>query len=156
MLFRIITIGTKMPSWINEGYQDYAKRFPPGWAVELYEIPAEKRTKNADIQRIIKQEGEKILSIVKSHHRVIALDVKGKSWTTEQLAKHLQNFSQEKQNIDLLIGGPDGLSEACLKRAEIRWSLSPLTLPHPLVRVILVEQLYRGLSILQNHPYHRG
>jgi len=155
MLFRIIAIGTKMPSWVNEAYQIYAKRFPPGWNVELREIPAEKRTQQTDTRQLIECEGEKILATLKAHHRLIALDLKGKSWTTEQLAKNMQTWSQEKQNIDLIIGGPDGLSENCLKKAEIRWSLSPLTLPHPLVRILLIEQLYRGLSILQNHPYHR-
>lgn len=155
MLIRILAIGTKMPSWINEGFQEYAKRFPPGWKLELREIPAEKRTANSDIPRIILQESEKIMATVKSNHRMVALDVQGQSWTTEQLAKQLQNWSQEKQNIDLIIGGPDGLSDTCLNKAEVRWSLSPLTLPHPLVRVLLVEQLYRALSILQQHPYHR-
>lgn len=155
MLFRILAIGSKMPSWINEGFQEYAKRFPPGWSLELCEIPAEKRGKNADISRIVEQEGEKILTILKPNHRVIALNVKGQAWSTEQLAKNLQTWSQEKYNVDFLIGGPDGLSTACLKKAELHWSLSTLTLPHPLVRVLLVEQLYRGLSILQKHPYHR-
>jgi len=155
VLLRILAIGTKMPSWINEGFQEYAKRFPPGWSLELCEIAAEKRGKNADIPRIIEREGQNILSTIKSTHRVIALNVKGQAWDTPQLSKNLQNWSHEKYNIDFLIGGPDGLSDACLKKAEIHWSLSPLTLPHPLVRVILIEQLYRALSILQNHPYHR-
>lgn len=155
MLLRILAIGTKMPSWISEGYQEYAKRFPPGWKLELREIPAEKRTLNSDTQRIIQCESEKIISSLKNTHRMIALDINGVSWTTEQLSKQLQNWSQDKQNIDFVIGGPDGLSESCLEKAEICWSLSPLTLPHPLVRVILIEQLYRALSILQQHPYHR-
>lgn len=155
MLIRILAIGTKMPSWINEGYQEYAKRFPPGWSLELCEIPAEKRSKNADLTRIINLEGEKIINQLKPNHRPIVLSISGQAWSTEQLARNLKNWSQEKYNIDLLIGGPDGLSDACLKKAELQWSLSPLTLPHPLVRIILVEQLYRAVSILKNHPYHR-
>jgi 23S rRNA (pseudouridine1915-N3)-methyltransferase len=156
MLIRILAIGTKMPAWVNTGFQEYAKRFPLGWRFELCEIPAEKRMLHSDISQIISNEGEKILSAFKPNHRLIALDVKGQSWTTEQLAKQLQQWSQSKQNVDLVIGGPDGLSNDVLNKAEMRWSLSPLTLPHPLVRIILAEQLYRGLSILQNHPYHRG
>jgi 23S rRNA (pseudouridine1915-N3)-methyltransferase len=155
MLLRIIAIGTKMPFWINEGYEEYAKRFPPGWAIELCEIPAKKRGKNAVIKEIIREESEKILRTINPNHRMIALDIKGQSWTTEQLAKNLQGWTQEKRNVDLIIGGPDGLDETCLKKAEVRWSLSSLTLPHPLVRVVLIEQLYRALSILQQHPYHR-
>ena len=155
MLIRILAIGNKMPDWVNEGYQEYAKRFPPSCTLELCEIPAEKRTKQSDIHRLTEREGEKILTAIKPGNRVIALDVKGQSWSTEHLAKQLDAWHSDGRNIDLLIGGPDGLAESCLKKAEIRWSLSPLTLPHPLVRIVLAEQLYRALSILQNHPYHR-
>lgn len=156
MLIRILAIGTKMPTWVSTGFQEYAKRFPPGWRFQLCEIPAEKRMLHSDIAQIIEKEGEKIISVLKPHHRVIALDIQGQSWSTEQLSKNLQNWSQTKQNIDFVIGGPDGLSAACLNKAEMRWSLSALTLPHPLVRIILAEQVYRALSILQNHPYHRS
>ena len=155
MLIRIIAIGNKMPSWIETGFREYAKRFTDRCLLELHEIPAEKRGKNADIPKIIQQEGEKILKIIKPDHRIIALDVKGQSWNTDELAAHLNHWQQEGRHIDLLIGGPDGLSTACLQKAELKWSLSPLTLPHPLVRIILVEQLYRAESILKNHPYHR-
>ncbi len=155
MLIRMLAIGSKMPSWVAQGYQEYAKRFPPTYTLELVEIPAEKRTKQANIERLVQREGEKLLAAIKPGNRVIALDVKGQSWTTEQLAKHLQNWHDESQHIDMLIGGPDGLSPACLQKAHIKWSLSPLTLPHPLVRILLAEQLYRAWSILQNHPYHR-
>jgi 23S rRNA (pseudouridine1915-N3)-methyltransferase len=155
MLIRILAIGNKMSSWVNEGYQDYAKRFPPSCILEIVEIPAEKRGKQSHIQKIIDLEGEKLLTAIKSGNRVIALDVKGQSWSTEQLASHLKDWHMEGRNIDLLIGGPDGLSQACLKKADTKWSLSSLTLPHPLVRIVLAEQLYRALSILQNHPYHR-
>ena len=155
MLIRVLAIGNKMPSWVNEGYQEYAKRFPPSCTFELLEIPAEKRNKQSDIQRLTEREGQKILSFIKPGNRIIALDVKGQSWSTEQLAKHLKNWHLEGRNTDILIGGPDGLAPECLQKAEIKWSLSPLTLPHPLVRIVLIEQFYRALSILQNHPYHR-
>ena len=155
MNIRIIAIGNKMPSWVTEGYNEYSKRFPSSCTLELCEIPAEKRTKQADIARITQREGEKILAAIKPGNRVIALDVLGRSWSTEQLATHLQAWHHEGRNIDLLIGGPDGLSEACLKKADNRWSLSALTLPHPLVRILLAEQLYRAVTIMQGHPYHR-
>ena len=155
MLIRILAIGNKMPAWVTQGYHEYAKRLSSPFSLELIEIPAEKRTKNSDIPRLVEREGEKLLAASKSSHRIIALDVKGHSWTTEQLASRLDQWQHDGQNIDLLIGGPDGLSSACLQKAESKWSLSPLTLPHPLVRIILAEQLYRAWSILQGHPYHR-
>ena len=155
MHIRILAIGTKMPSWVDEGYQEYAKRFPPSCTLELLEIPAEKRGKNSDIARITQREGEKILSVIKPGNRVIALEVTGKPWTTEQLAENLETWHHEGRNIDLLIGGPDGLAKECAQKAETKWSLSPLTLPRLLVRIVLVEQLYRALTIMQGHPYHR-
>lgn len=155
MHIRILAIGTKMPAWVDEGFQEYAKRFPPSCSLELVEIPAEKRTKNSDIPRLTLREGEKILALIKPGNRVIALDVQGKSWSTEQLAKNLEGWHFEGRDIDLLIGGPDGLASTCLQKAELKWSLSPLTLPHPLVRIVLTEQLYRALTIMQGHPYHR-
>ena len=155
MLVRILAIGHKMPSWVTEGYQEYAKRFPPSCQIELVEIAAEKRTKQSNIPKIMELEGQKLLSTIKPGNRVIALDVKGQSWSTEQLADHLKSWHLDGRNTDLLIGGPDGLSKECLQKAELKWSLSALTLPHPLVRIVLAEQFYRALSIMQNHPYHR-
>jgi len=155
MLIRVLAIGNKMPAWVDAGYKEYAKRFPPSCQLELVEIPPEKRSKHSDIQRITDREGEKLLSLIKPGSHVIALEVKGQSWSTEQLASHLKNWHQQGRNIDLLIGGPDGLAQSCLQKAETKWSLSPLTLPHPLVRILLAEQLYRALTLLQNHPYHR-
>lgn len=155
MRLRLLTITHKSPSWIQEGYEEYAKRLPATCALELIEIPAEKRTANADLKRITEREGEKMLAAIKPNHRVIALDVKGKLWTTEQLAEQLANWRQEGRNIDLLVGGPEGLSPQCLQKAEEKWSLSPLTFPHIIVRLIVAEQIYRAWSILQQHPYHR-
>jgi 23S rRNA (pseudouridine1915-N3)-methyltransferase len=95
------------------------------------------------------------MAAIKPTHYVIALDIKGHQWSTEQLTAELKTWQTDGRHVDLLIGGPDGLSKTCLTLAHNKWSLSPLTLPHPLVRIILAEQLYRALSILQNHPYHR-
>lgn len=155
MIIRILAIGTKMPSWVESGFNEYAKRFTTPTSLELCEIPAEKRTKNSDTARIIERESEKLLLATKPGNHVIALDVKGQSWSTEQLAGNMKTWQSDGRHIDFLIGGPDGLSETCLQAAHVKWSLSALTLPHPLVRIILAEQLYRAFSILQNHPYHR-
>lgn len=155
MHIRLIAVGTKMPRWVEQGIDEYVKRLPPELKFELREIPLGKRGKGADIQRAIHTEGQQMLAAIGQHDRVIALDVKGKPWGTEQLAVELQGWQREGDNISLLVGGPDGLAPDCLLRAQQRWSLSALTLPHPIVRVILAEQLYRAWTINTNHPYHR-
>lgn len=155
MKLRIITITQKCPAWVQEGYAEYAKRLPLQCALELVEIPAEKRTANADIKRITEKEGEKMLAAINSRHHIIALDVKGNAWSTEQLAEHMQEWLQSGKNIDLLVGGPEGLAPDCLAKAHEKWSLSALTFPHIIVRLIVAEQIYRAHSILQGHPYHR-
>src|SRR5438046_2865949 len=111
MMIRILAIGNKMPSWVDDGFNDYAKRFTSGCSLELCEIPAEKRTKNSDISRIIERESEKLISAIKPNHHVIALDVKGHAWNTEQLADQLKHWQTDGRHVDLLIGGPDGLSK---------------------------------------------
>lgn len=152
----LITVGDKMPRWVLDAYHDYHKRFTADLKLHLIEIPAETRGKNADIERIKQREGEKILAAIPSDvEYVIALEVKGKPWSSEQLADQLRNKQTHGQSIALLVGGPDGLSDECRQQAHVHWSLSALTLPHPLVRVIVAEQLYRAYSILKNHPYHR-
>jgi 23S rRNA (pseudouridine1915-N3)-methyltransferase len=155
MVIRLIAVGNKMPSWVEQGYEEYAKRLPAGYTLKLLEIPPEKRIKQADIKRITEKEGEKILAALKPGNLVVALEVKGQAWTTEQLATHLQTWHNDSRDVDLLVGGPDGLSETCLQKASLKFSLSNLTLPHPLVRIVIAEQLYRAWSILQKHPYHR-
>lgn len=144
-----------MPDWIKAGFADYLKRFPPSCRLELIEIPAEKRFNDSREKRLIDLEGKKLLAALKPGNRIIALDVNGKMWSTEQLANNINHWQISGQPIDMLIGGPDGLSDECIKKAELKWSLSPLTFPHPLVRIVVIEQLYRAVSILQNHPYHR-
>jgi 23S rRNA (pseudouridine1915-N3)-methyltransferase len=155
MYIRLIAVGTKMPRWVEQGIDEYVKRLPPELKFELREIPLGKRGKGADIQRAIHTEGQHMLAAIGQHDRVIALDVIGKPWSTEHLAVELQGWQREGDNISLLVGGPDGLAPDCLQRAQQRWSLSALTLPHPIVRVILAEQLYRAWTINTNHPYHR-
>ncbi len=155
MKVRIIAVGTKMPAWVEQGYAEYAKRMPRDCVVELVELPLAQRGKNTDIARAMEKEGEEMLAAIGKGEQVIALDVKGKSWSTEQLAEQMANWRMSGSNYCLLIGGPDGLAPQCLAKAQIHWSLSALTLPHPLVRILVIEQLYRACSILQNHPYHK-
>ena len=156
MKMRLLTVTHKSPVWIKQGYEEYAKRLPPAYALELIEIPAEKRSANLQLERLKEREGEKILSIIKPDHHVIALDVQGKMWTTAELARQLADWQQAGQTVDLLIGGPDGLSPQCLQRSNARGSLSSLTFPLFLVKILIAEQLYRAYTILQQHPYHRG
>ena len=144
-----------MPDWVESGCQEYLKRLPPELNVEIIELPLGQRGKGADINRAIQREGEAMLKAIGDHDHVIALDVLGKPWSTEQLARKLQEWQLSGDNFSLLIGGPDGLAPECIKRANSKWSLSPLTLPHPLVRILLSEQIYRAHTINVGHPYHR-
>lgn len=155
MRLRIIAIGTKMPNWVEAGCNEYLKRLPPELNLEIIELPLGQRGKGADINRAIQREGEAMLKAIGEQDHVIALDVLGKPWSTEQLAGKLQQWQLSGDNFSLLVGGPDGLAPECLKRANSKWSLSALTLPHPLVRILLVEQIYRAGTINSGHPYHR-
>jgi 23S rRNA (pseudouridine1915-N3)-methyltransferase len=134
---------------------EYRKRLPPEIDFDIREIALAKRGKNTDINRAIAQEGEAMLAAVPARDQVIALDVQGKSYSTEQFAALLAEWQMSGDNVSLLVGGPDGLAGDCLARARARWSLSALTLPHPLVRVLVAEQLYRAWTINNHHPYHR-
>lgn len=144
-----------MPDWITTGYDDYAKRLTDDVRLELVEIPAGKRGKNADIARLTDKEGEAQLAAIGAQDLVIALEVGGKPLSTEDLSQNLGRWLQEGRNISLLIGGPEGLAPAARARADVQWSLSRLTLPHPMVRVLLAEQIYRAWTLLKGHPYHR-
>lgn len=155
MKLQLVAVGTKMPAWVETGFQEYVRRFPKDMPFELLEIPAGKRGKNADIKRILEKEGEQTLAAIPKGNRIVTLDIPGKPWTTEQLAEQLERWKQDGRDVSFLIGGPEGLSPACKAAADQSWSLSPLTLPHPLVRVVVAESLYRAWSITANHPYHR-
>ncbi len=155
MQIHIIAVGTRMPDWVEQGYAEYTRRMPPECRLQLHEISAGKRGKNADIARLTEQEGQRMLAAIPKNTQVIAMDVLGRSWSTEKLAAQMSQWMQSGQDMTLLVGGPEGLSEDCRKRGQPGWSLSPLTLPHPLVRIVLAEQLYRASSILKGHPYHK-
>ena len=145
-----------MPSWVTEGFMEYAQRMPPECRLELNEIDLPKRGKNPDIARLMVQESAAIQSQLKGNERLVALDVTGKPWSTEVLSQQLQHWMLDGRDVVLLIGGPDGLDPELLQRCEQRWSLSALTMPHPLVRIVVAEALYRAHTILINHPYHRA
>lgn len=140
-----------MPDWVQTGFMDYLHRFPKDMPFELIEIPAGKRGKNADIKRILEKEGELMLAAVGKGNRIVTLDIPGERWDTPKLANQLESWKQDGRNVSLLIGGPEGLAPACKDAA----TQSSLTLPHPLVRVLVAESLYRAWSITTNHPYHR-
>lgn len=155
MRIQLIAVGERMPAWIDTGFGEYAKRLGGDVRLELRAIRADKRRRGAS-GRAVEEEGRRMLDAVAKGARVIALDERGHGWTTRQLAQELAQWLASGSDLALLIGGPDGLAPACLERAELRWSLSPLTLPHPLVRVLVAEQLYRAWSLLHHHPYHRA
>ncbi len=155
MHIHLIAVGQRMPKWVQAGYSEYADRMPPECRLHLIEIPALKRTRNADLARITEQEGQRILDAIPSDCHVISLEINGASWDTLKLSKQMDSWLHSGRDIALLVGGPEGLSDACRHRADLHWSLSPLTLPHPLVRIVLAEQIYRAWTVLKNHPYHR-
>ena len=156
MKIRVLTVGTRMPGWVLEGCEDYTKRLPREYGFEFVEIPLGYRAKGVPTDKAIAQESEAMLAQLDARDWVVALEVKGAAWSTEKLAEQMGRWQMDGVNVSFLVGGPDGLSAACRQRAQQQWSLSALTLPHPVVRVILAEQLYRAWSILNHHPYHRA
>lgn len=155
MRIQMIAVGQKMPAWVEEGFQEYLRRFPSDMPLSLCEIAAGKRGKNADIKRILQKEGELTLAAIPKGNRIITLEVNGAAWDTPKLAQQMQKWQMDGRDVSLLIGGPEGLAPECIQAAEQKWSLSALTLPHPLVRIVVAESLYRAWSINNNHPYHR-
>ncbi len=155
MHIHLIAVGQKMPDWVKTGYDEYAKRLPQNFNLKLVEISPGHRSKSSDPKRAIEEESVKVLNAIPTGAHVIALDERGKQWTTLKLADQMRDWMRDGRDVALLVGGPDGLSKQCKQRAEQLWSLSHLTLPHPLVRVFLAEQLYRAWSVTQGHPYHR-
>ena len=145
-----------MPQWVETGYREYAQRMPSLCQIDLIEIQAKKRGKNADTVRILRDEAQALQDAVPKGALTIALDRKGKHITTEDLARNLQSWIDDSQDVAILIGGPEGIDPNFLAKAQTKWSLSAMTFAHPVVRVMLAEQLYRAWSINANLPYHRG
>ncbi len=154
MKIHLLAIGKGMPAWVETAYHEYAKRMPVDYRLELIDIPALKRSNNASITKITQLETAALLAKVPKYHHVIALERRGIAISSHELAKHLQHHHDQSQDLSILIGGPEGLDLTMISTYE-QWSLSNLTMPHPLVRVILAEQLYRATCILKDHPYHR-
>ncbi len=145
-----------MPDWVDTASNDFLKRLPAEIKINAIFLPLIKRGKNPDIARIVRDESRKLLAAVPKDNLLVVLDVLGKSVSTVKLSSMLENWLQQGQDVSIVIGGPDGLSDELLSQARVKLSLSELTFPHPLVRVILIEQIYRAWSILNNHPYHRA
>jgi len=155
MKVRIIAAGTRMPAWVSEGTREYTRRLPREYRLEIVEIPLANAKRGA--ARALEEEGGRMLDALGERDQaVVALAIEGQRFSTDELARRLGQWQQDGRDLAFLIGGPEGLAPACLGRAQLRWSLSPLTFPHALVRVLLVEQLYRAWSVLAGHPYHRA
>ena len=154
MRLRLVAVGTRMPGWVDDGFNEYAGRMPRECRLELREVALGRRSRGADTARAVSTEGERLLAASEGCLRV-CLDVRGAAVDTAGLSRRLAGWLQDGQDVALLVGGPDGLAPECLGAARWRWSLSPLTLPHGLVRVLVAEQFYRAWTVLSGHPYHR-
>ena len=156
MKARLIAVGENAPAWVATGFEEYRKRLSHWLPLELVEIEPGLRGKGRDPARAIDDEGGRVLAALPKNTHVVLLDGPGKPWTSEQLAQRLEHWRGLGRDLALLIGGPEGHAADVITRADERWSLGPLTLPHMLVRLVVAEQLYRAASLLANHPYHRA
>lgn len=156
MHIRLLAVGGRQPSWVDDAFSTYTARFPHEWKFRLDTIATARRNKNAKSQAAKEIEGKQILAKLKSAERVVLLDERGKQLTSALLESTLAEWQRERRDLCFVVGGPDGISDACRHRANFIWSLSDLTLPHGLVRVLLAEQLYRAWSLHAGHPYHRA
>jgi 23S rRNA (pseudouridine1915-N3)-methyltransferase len=155
MRLRVIAVGTRMSAWVDAAFDDYSRRLRGADAIELVEIPVVRRVRERDATSAVKREAERILAVLQPRDYVVVLDERGRSFTTLQLSAWLAERRAHGEPLSFIIGGPDGVGAAVSARAQLRWSLSALTFPHALVRVLLVEQLYRASTVLAGHPYHR-
>ena len=155
MRIHLIAVGHLRAGWERDGYREYARRMPPELPIALHEIAASKHAKRDSTDRRVEDEARRLVAAIPSGARTVALDERGAAWTTRELANRVERWMHDGRDLALLVGGADGLAPACLEAAGHRWSVSPLTLPHMLVRVIVAEQLYRASTILRRHPYHR-
>lgn len=154
MRLRMVAVGTRVPAWVDAGFDEYARRLPRDNRLELVPVPAADRRNGRSVQDWQEEEADRLLA-ASQDCRIVALDERGKGFDTAQLAQRMEAWRMDGRDVAFLIGGPDGLSQRCRKQADLNWSLSPLTLPHALVRVVLAEQLYRAWTVVIGHPYHR-
>lgn len=155
MQLTALAIGTRMPAWVEEGVATYTRRLPRHIALSFRELPSVQRSAGSDVEKQKAREGQSLLKALREPGLCIALDENGTSWTSVELAAQLENWLANHSQVNFMIGGADGLADSCIERADRVWSLSSLTLPHALVRVLLAEQIYRAWTVLQGHPYHR-
>jgi 23S rRNA (pseudouridine1915-N3)-methyltransferase len=155
MRLRVVAIGTRMSEWVQAAVADYTRRLHGAESLEFLELPPGKRTAGGDVARAIAAESSAILARLEPRTYVVALEERGRAFTSLQLSAWLAERRQAGDPVTFLIGGPDGLGPEVLARAQLKWSLSALTFPHGLVRVLLAEQLYRASTLLAGHPYHR-
>lgn len=156
MKLYVIAVGNRMPKWVETAWDDYAKRMPADCAIELKEVKPEPRTSGKTPEQMMQAEAKRIEAAMPSFAIRVILDEHGKDITTMQLAKHLEQWKFSGQDVAIIIGGPDGLDAHLKNTGDVKLRLSSLTLPHPMVRILLAEQLYRAWSITVNHPYHRA
>ena len=156
MHIRLLAVGDRQPGWVDDAFKNYTSRFPREWRFSLDAIATVKRARNEPAARAIEAESERLLAKLSSDERVVLLDERGSHLKSTALAKCLSEWQLDGRNLSFIIGGPDGVSAACKKRANFTWALSELTLPHGLARVVLAEALYRAWSLQAGHPYHRA
>jgi len=155
MRINVLAVGTRMPAWVNEGVNEYTRRLPRHVDLQFIEVPAAHRRAGATTAKIKSKEADALLKAARGADYIVALDERGKACSSPQLSGQLQGWLNQYPCVALLVGGADGLDSRCLEAADQVWSLSALTLPHPLVRVVLAEQIYRAWTLVQGHPYHR-
>lgn len=155
MHLRLLAVGDRQPAWVDEAFDTYSGRFPREWRFRLEVLRTARRSKNAPASRAIDEEAESLLSRLRSDEQVVLLDERGTSLSSQALAERLSRWQSDGRDLAFIIGGPDGVSDTVRQRANFVWSLSGLTLPHGLARVLLAEQLYRAWSLQTGHPYHR-
>ena len=155
MHIRLIAVGDRQPVWVDDAFDHYAARLPREWRFRLDTVATAKRGKNDRAGRAAEAEGEHILSKIDAGEQVVLLDERGKQFSSAELGRRLAAWQADGRDLSFVIGGPDGVSDDCRARADAVWSLSDLTLPHGLARVLFAEQMYRAWSLLAGHPYHR-